>query len=211
MKENKKEALTQFHRTNILQAAEKLFLEKGVENTTVDTIAKAADYSKATLYVYFKNKEEIISSITLVAMQLFHHTVREALSKNTDFIKQYHALCESMVDFQRNYPLYFDSLLKEINVDIDLPSTPKVYQDIFEAGEKINMEIGSLLRKGIEQGHVRTDIRVIETVFIFWAGISGALRMAIQKEAYLSKFIGVTKNEFLQYSFETLLKSITNK
>ena len=112
MKENKKEALTQFHRSNILQAAEKLFLEKGIENTTVDNIANTADYSKATLYVYFKNKEEIISSITLVAMQLFHQTICEALSKDTDFFKQYHALCNSMVDFQRNYPLYFDSLLK---------------------------------------------------------------------------------------------------
>jgi AcrR family transcriptional regulator len=211
MKENKKDALTQFHRSNILQAAEKLFLEKGIENTTVDNIAKAADYSKATLYVYFQNKEEIISSITLIAMQLFHSTIRESQSKSTDFFEQYHALCNAICDFQRNYPLYFDSLLKEINVDIDLPETPKVYKDIFDAGEDINKEIGSMLKKGIDQGHVCGDIKVIETVFIFWASITGVLRMAIQKEMYLSKFVGVSKENFLQYSFEILLKSITNK
>ena len=210
MKESKKEALVRFHRRNILRAAESLFLEKGIENTTMDNIAKTADYSKATLYVYFKNKEEIISSITLISMQMFHEQVVKAVSQNSDCLQQYYALCDAMVEFQRDYPLYFDSLLKEINIDIDLPDTPKVYRDIFDAGERINQAIGFILQKGIEQGCIRSDINIIETVFIFWAGISGVIRMAIQKEKYLTKFLGVTKDEFMHYSFETLLKSITN-
>jgi len=210
MKETKKEALSRFHRMNILRAAESLFLEKGIENTTMDNIAKTADYSKATLYVYFKNKEEIISSITLISMQMFHEQVVKAVSQSSDCLRQYYYLCDAMVGFQRDYPLYFDSLLREINIDIDLPDTPKVYQDIFDAGERINQAIGFLLQKGIEQGCIRSDINIIETVFIFWAGISGVIRMAIQKEKYLTKFLGVTKNEFMHYSFELLLKSITN-
>ena len=39
----KKEALEQFNRNNILSAAKELFETKGVENTTVDDIAKLAD------------------------------------------------------------------------------------------------------------------------------------------------------------------------
>jgi AcrR family transcriptional regulator len=206
---NKKEALVKFHRRNILRAAENLFLEKGIENTTMDNIAKVADYSKATLYVYFKNKEEIISSITLISMQLFYEQVVKAVSQSSDCLQQYFALCDAMVGFQRDYPLYFDSLLKEINIDIDLPDTPKVYQDIFDSGEKINQVIGSILQKGIDQGCICRDINILETVFIFWAGISGVIRMAIQKEKYLIKYIGVTKDEFMHYSFKTLLKSIT--
>ena len=33
-----------------------LFMEKGIAATSMDDIAKAAGYSKATLYVYFENK-----------------------------------------------------------------------------------------------------------------------------------------------------------
>ena len=48
------------HRKNISAAAEQLFMAKGIENTSMNDIARATGYSKATLYVYFKNKEEII-------------------------------------------------------------------------------------------------------------------------------------------------------
>lgn len=48
------------HREKIASAAQRLFMEKGIEAASMDDIAKAAGYSKATLYVYFKNKEEIV-------------------------------------------------------------------------------------------------------------------------------------------------------
>lgn len=208
MKADKKEALTQFHRANILQAAEKLFLEKGVESTTMDSIAKEADYSKATIYVYFKNKEEIISSITLISMKMYLDIVTKALSESTDMQWKYYDLCYSLVDFHKDYPLYCDCLLREINVDLELSETPKIYHEIYEVGEEINKVIGSLLEEGIRQGLIRSDINIIETVFILWAGISGIIKMAIEKEKYLSKFLGITKDAFLKYGFETLLKSI---
>lgn len=208
MNGSKKEALARFHRSNIIQAAEKLFIEKGLENTTMDNIAREADYSKATIYVYFKNKEEIISSITLISMKMYLEKITGALSKSTDIFKQYYDLCYSLSDFQSDYPLYYECLLRKINVDLELPETPKVYQEIYDTGEEINKVIGSLLEKGIKMGYVRGDINIIETVFILWAGISGAIKMSVEKEKYLSKYWGITRSEFLKYSFETLFRSI---
>jgi AcrR family transcriptional regulator len=211
MKESRREALALFHRTNIIRAAEQLFLKKGIENTTMDNIAREADYSKATLYVYFENKEEIISSITLISMKLFLNVIRRALSEEADFFGQYYALCDSMSGFHNEHPLYYNCLLREINIDLEAPETPRVYQEIFDAGEEINKVIGDMLAKGMEQGHVRSEINPAETVFIFWAGISGLINMAVRKEKYLSRYIGVTREEFIRYGFETLLQSILVK
>ncbi|MDD4200737.1 MAG: TetR/AcrR family transcriptional regulator [Eubacteriales bacterium] len=208
MRETKKEALAQFHRTNIIRAAEKLFLEKGIESTTMDNIAKEAEYSKATIYVYFKNKEEIISSITLISMKMYLSTINEAIAQSTDIYQQYYDTCYSLVNFNRDYLFYYECLLREINVEIDLEETPKVYREIYDAGEEINKVIGSMLERGIKLGIIRSDIHIIETVFLLWAGISSVIKMAKEKEKYLSKFFGITKESFLQYSFETLLKSI---
>ncbi|KAA3381875.1 helix-turn-helix domain-containing protein, partial [Akkermansia muciniphila] len=63
-----KEALAQFHRSAMLEAAQALFTQKGVAATTMDDIAKAAGYSKATLYVYFQNKEEMVGALALKGM-----------------------------------------------------------------------------------------------------------------------------------------------
>ncbi|MCL2034787.1 MAG: TetR/AcrR family transcriptional regulator [Oscillospiraceae bacterium] len=45
---------------SIIDAALKLFSEKGYENTRVDDIAKQADVNKALIYYYFENKESIL-------------------------------------------------------------------------------------------------------------------------------------------------------
>lgn len=208
MKENKKEVMSKFHRTNIMNAAEMLFFEKGIESTTVDDIAKAADYSKATLYVYFKNKEEIISTITLNGMKMLKEIITQSLTVSENYKDKYYTVCFAIADFQQQYPLYFESTLKEINVDIELDSTPQVYREIYDIGEDINREFYTMFQTGMEQGYMRSDLHVPKTVFLFWASISGIIRIANQKEKYLQKSIGVTKQDFLQYSFDTLLKSI---
>ncbi|MBM9616587.1 TetR/AcrR family transcriptional regulator [Desulfobulbus rhabdoformis] len=47
-------------RAALIKAAEKLFVEKGVEATTMNDIAQVAGFAKGTLYHYFKNKAELL-------------------------------------------------------------------------------------------------------------------------------------------------------
>ena len=62
------------HRENIASAASVLFMENGITATSMSDIAEAAGYSKATLYVYFENKEEIIGLLVL-ELSLKHITL----------------------------------------------------------------------------------------------------------------------------------------
>lgn len=47
----------------ILDGALRVFKSKGMENATMDEIAQEADFGKATLYYYYKSKEEIFNTI----------------------------------------------------------------------------------------------------------------------------------------------------
>ena len=77
MPRKKKESLTRFNRENIIQSARALFESRGIEKTTVDDIAKEADCSKSTLYVYFKSKEEILQTILLEQMEQLLSLLKE--------------------------------------------------------------------------------------------------------------------------------------
>ncbi len=46
-------------RDSILQAAVQVYMEQGYHATTMDKIAETAELSRATLYLYFKTKDEI--------------------------------------------------------------------------------------------------------------------------------------------------------
>ena len=50
-------------RLDIARASIELFVAKGMQQTSIDEIAKSAGVAKGTVYLYFKNKEEIIFTI----------------------------------------------------------------------------------------------------------------------------------------------------
>ncbi|PKM61699.1 MAG: TetR/AcrR family transcriptional regulator [Firmicutes bacterium HGW-Firmicutes-4] len=204
----RKKELADFHRESILKIAETLFEKNGVESTSMNDIAREAEYSKATLYVYFKNKEEIINCIILQSMKLLYDRIQASTQTEKDLLARYNSICHELTTYCDTYPLYFQILIQEINVDVNNPDTPPVFQEIFELGEKINGLIDIFIKDGISQGIFRSDIRIPETVFFFWASLSGIILMASQKKNYIEQFMNTTKQDFLKYSFDTLINSI---
>ncbi len=53
----------------LMRVAEKLFLEKGYEETSIDDILKASSLSKGGFYHYFKSKEEVLTESILLLMR----------------------------------------------------------------------------------------------------------------------------------------------
>ena len=208
MKESKKEALIKFHRDNIIDGAEKLFFKNGVENTSMDDIARESGYSKATLYVYFKNKDEIVSSITLLGMKIFLNIVRECVNQKADFKSQYFALCYALVDFQNKHPFYYENILSDINVDIELEETPKIYHEIYDIGVMINNEVLEMFQNGVAQGAIRDDLILPQVSLIYWASISGIIGVSNKKDKYITKCLDIAQKNFIKYGFELLYQSI---
>jgi len=52
-------------RRQIVEGAREIFLARGFDAASMSDIAKAAGVSKGTLYVYFKDKEELFSAIVM--------------------------------------------------------------------------------------------------------------------------------------------------
>jgi AcrR family transcriptional regulator len=64
-KAKEKEAL----KALILKGAKKLFVEKGIEHTTIRNIAEEINYSVGTVYVYFKDKNDILHDLHTIGFQ----------------------------------------------------------------------------------------------------------------------------------------------
>lgn len=204
----RKKAPASTHRAAIAKAAEELFYSQGIPATTVDEIARAGGYSKATLYVYFKNKKEILSFLTLESMKKLRDCIRLALKAQTGSRARYDAVCTALCRYQEQYPFYFDIALQEINTDFENPDTLPVEIEIFETGEAINQDLTDFIHEGIRSGDFRSDTDALPTVFAFWAMLSGLVRMAANKERYIGQAMNLTKQEFLNYGFDTLYRSI---
>jgi AcrR family transcriptional regulator len=55
--------VAEFRRSQILDAARERFVRRGVAETTVDHIARAAHVAKGTVYLYYRSKDEILRQV----------------------------------------------------------------------------------------------------------------------------------------------------
>lgn len=199
------------HREAITQAAERLFSRQGTDMVTVDEIAKEAGYSKATLYVYFRNKEEIVNALILKSMGMLHHLIHDAVSGPGDTKAKYDGICRALVSCQEQFPFYFELALGKINADCQEEEGTLVEKEIMETGERINEDLVRFLEEGMETGSLRAGLNALPTVFVFWAGLSGLILMSDKKRSYIGQAMELTRAQFLEYGFETLYRSVRDR
>lgn len=198
------------HRDNIASVASKLFAERGISATSMDDIAKAAGYSKATLYVYFENKEEIVSILVLDSMKKLCSYISSALQLQTSMRAKYDLICKELTRYQDEYPFYFKIMLDKINVNFENQDFFPEEKESYEIGGEINKMIKGLLLSGIESGDLRRDIELMPTSFSCWGMLSGLILLAANKKDYIQKTMDMSRNEFLQHGFNMIYQSIAN-
>ena len=196
------------HRENIVSAASVLFMERGIAATSMDDIAKAAGYSKATLYVYFKNKEEIVGILVLNSMKKLYDYISSALIQHETTKARYDFICCGLVQYQEEFPFYFKMVLDKINIDFESHDYLPEEKETYQIGEEINEKIKHFLLSGMEKGDLRGDLEIMPAIFIFWGMISGIIQLAANKEEYINKSMGLSKRKFLEYGFSLIYHSI---
>lgn len=199
------------HRENIMSAASALFMERGIAATSMDDIAKVAGYSKATLYVYFENKEEIVGILVLNSMKKLDDYISSALIQHETTKARYDFICRGLVQYQEEFPFYFKMVLDKINIDFESKEYLPEEKETYQIGEEINEKIKNFLLSGMEKGDLRSDLDIMPAIFNFWGMLSGVIQLAANKEEYIKKSMGLSKIKFLEYGFSLVYHSIATK
>ncbi|MHA2423389.1 MAG: TetR/AcrR family transcriptional regulator [Candidatus Thorarchaeota archaeon] len=92
-------------RAEIIAAADKLFLERGYDNATMDQVSQEAAFSKATVYNYFPTKDDLYIAVAAIAFQTMVDSFESALEEQgLEYSIQ--NLYGGFLRFVRNYPQY---------------------------------------------------------------------------------------------------------
>ncbi len=204
----RKKELKSVHRENIAAAASALFMEKGITATSMNDIAKAAGYSKATLYVYFENKEELIGFLVLDSMKKLCSSITSALEQQEETKSRYDMICRELVLYQEEFPFYFKMVLDKININFESQNYLPEEKETYQAGEEINEKLKAFFLNGIKRGDLREDIKIMPAIFQFWGMLSGLIQLAANKEEYIEKTMHLSKAQFLGNGFDLLYRSV---
>lgn len=153
-------------REAILRAAIKVFAGKGFFNSKVADIASEAGVADGTVYLYFKNKDDILHSIFNRAMDEFISEGRKELAELTGPEEKLHRIAQlhlERLSSDRDLAIVFQ---------VELRGSIKFMQEYSAAGFAEYLEIIiKTIEEGQNQGIFRNDLKPVICAKIFYGAL----------------------------------------
>lgn len=92
-------------RDRILRSAKSLFLDEGIEHTSINMIAKSAGIAKGLFYYYFETKDDLVQAIIEdIVIERVDHLVTRIKESSFDFLDSLLILVDSYFDVNPHAP-----------------------------------------------------------------------------------------------------------
>jgi len=178
-------------RARIREAANKLFLEQGFENTTVDAIVAAAGVSKGTFYLHFERKEDLLLEYGAKRLRLMRELVPDLLGSTS---------------FRNALEQLVNKLARGKAWDRDV--TGRAIVEIGTSAERLRVVaphalLRPLVEVGQARGEVRNDVPPDALCQFILRSLLGALRdWGLGND-------GLSRDEALDYALMLVLDAVT--
>ncbi|WP_108424552.1 TetR/AcrR family transcriptional regulator [Flagellimonas amoyensis] len=178
-KAREKEAL----KSLILKGAKKLFIEKGIDQTTIRNIADEIDYSVGTVYVYFKDKNAILHDLHSIG---FHEL--------GGYFKGLFAILDPMERLKEMGRVYIKFAMENQEM-YDLMFNLKAPMEFLESSEEggwnegvetfgsVKTTVEQCMEKGHFKGHLAEPLS-----FMIWSMVHGMCSLEIRQRTKGVKF-----------------------
>lgn len=189
---NKAKGNDKYHR--ILEAAVKVFAEQGFYQSTISQIAREAGVADGTIYLYFKNKDDILVQFFTYKTKLVFDRFREEVDKADNcYDKLKNLIRRHLEEFQndRNMAVLYQAETHQNSrlVEEQIKEMSKLYLDI----------VSEIVEQGQEEGRIRKDIYVslvkrfilggVDEVINTWLHSGGKYDLVSMAEPLVDLFI----------------------
>jgi AcrR family transcriptional regulator len=211
----RKEKEKQIRRNDIIDAAEEVFFSKGYDVATMDDVARKAEFSKRTVYVYFNSKEQLYFEIMVRGYRILIEMIEAALNdaNNKNAIEKIKLIGNTLYQFNIAYPNYFSAIMSYENSEKDFVDgiTDESREECYALGEKLFDYFTATLLDGVEEGLIRGDIDIKNTAIILWSCTIGLFNTLIKKRNYIQNYHERNSERLILEGLDLLLLAIKNK
>ena len=165
-------------RGRVLEAARNLFFEKGYRGATVEQIAKRAGFSKRTVYLDFKNKDDLYMSVCALGMEILVERMRMIPSGRLapeEFIDEFLSV---LVEFSREHEKHLRMFTVEATPDLVANCSDQVRERVTEL-ERAGYEIvARQIEKAVKGNHI-PSVDPMEAAGVFIGSVTGVILLSL--------------------------------
>jgi AcrR family transcriptional regulator len=156
-------------------AAKRVFSENGFNKATMEDIAKEAELSPGTLYLYFKNKDELYASLTLRVLQYMNIRLNQIEGEEKQTTEErIQSLKKALMDVYEFDPLSLINMFHLQSSETLNNLSSELIADIKDLSTKSIRAVANIFESGIKEGAF-IDKHPIALADIFWSLFSGVI------------------------------------
>jgi AcrR family transcriptional regulator len=172
-------------KAQILDTARALLLEKGLNATSINQIAKRAELSVGAIYFYYKSKEDLYAALQVEGLELLNQTIRQSVQETSSPEENIRNIAMAYLKFSEKHKNYFDI----INYFLASPEpifSPELKIQVDERGKNNLTILTDTIREGIQNSLFKAvDPR--RQAIILWSTLHGMIQFKKLEKTILAK------------------------
>jgi AcrR family transcriptional regulator len=190
-------------RQQILDAARQLFVREGYESVSMRKIANKIEYSPATIYTYFKHKDEILDCLCEETFLKLHlEKLASVQQMKGDPLQALKKGMETYIRFGLDHPEHY--IVTFILRAAPYRESGRRETRKAKTGHQCFDDMRNLVRRCMEDGKMK-NADVEETSQALWAGIHGVTALLITQPG----FPFVERERLIRRTIEVLVRGVS--
>lgn len=196
-------------RVEIVEAAEDLYRELGWDAVTMDSVARRARLSRALVYVYFKDKQDLHFAIAARALDMLWQRFTEASARARTGMDKVEACGRAYMAYAQEFPHFFDACARlESHAPDGTEPSPQAAPCV-ECGTRVHGVVVDALATGQSDGSIRADVGDLQVVSrVLWGFMHGLIQIAITKSEPLAQQ-GISVTQLSQQAVWMIRQALT--
>jgi TetR/AcrR family transcriptional regulator len=178
-------------RNTILASAKRLILKHGVEGMSMNQLAESTELNKATLYLYFRDKDDLIDAVVYEGLVLLEKEYQQADRRARSGFEKVLHLARCTFAFYKQQPVYFYALnhqeRRRVSERLETPFAAKGN----EVASRVFARIAEAVRQGIAEGTIRVSIDINVFLVLLYAHVYGVMHTIYSKEDIYKDVFGL--------------------
>ena len=191
-------------RSAILKSAKRLISKHGVEGMSMNQLADSTELNKATIYLYFSDKDDLIDAIVYEGLVLLESQYEEVVRGSLSGLERVLNLARITFAFYKQHPVYFYTLNHQERRKARARLGTSIAEKGNEVASRVFKRITEKLRQGIEDGSIRKEIDVNVFLVLFYAQIYGVMHFMYSKEDVYKDVLGLDSSIIEKSALETI-------
>lgn len=187
----------QQRRNRIIDKAEAIFFDTGYEGATLPAIADAAGYNKRTLYLYFKDKQEIFLAVVLRGLAKLQSALKEAINRTDSASSGLRNLADAFFDYSLDNPEYLDLIMVYESRHFvyhdrnDTEAPDSILEQCQQMSDDMARIVTAAIEVGMAGGGMRKDLAPRQLMLVLWGQIFGVMKILRMREKHFQKVFGI--------------------